>query len=34
MMWMWLSAIAVLMGAEIDAVLNRWHKGTGLGYLG
>jgi membrane protein len=34
MMWMWLSAIAVLMGAEIDAVLNRWHRGTGLGYLG
>jgi membrane protein len=28
MTWMWLSAIVVLLGAEIDAVMERWDRGS------
>jgi membrane protein len=28
MTWMWLSTIVLLLGAEIDAVMERWDRGT------
>ncbi len=28
MTWMWLSSIVVLLGAEIDAVMERWDRGS------
>jgi membrane protein len=28
MTWMWLSSIVVLLGAEIDAAMERWDRGT------
>jgi membrane protein len=28
MTWMWLSTIVVLIGAEIDAVMERWDRGS------
>jgi membrane protein len=28
MTWMWLSTIVILIGAEIDAVMERWDRGS------
>jgi len=31
MTWMWISTIVILLGAEIDAVMERWDRGSAAG---